>query len=46
MSVEELVQKLPSNVFFDFVKQNYKAFFEFFGKVLKVFGVNVGASEE
>jgi hypothetical protein len=44
--VDDLIQKLPSNVFFDFIKENYKAIFEFFGKVLKVFGVNVGASEE
>ena len=41
MSVDELVQELPSNVFFDFLKKNYQAIFEFFGKVLKAFNINV-----
>lgn len=41
MSVDELVQKLPSNVFFDFIKLHYEDFFEFFGKVFKIFNVNV-----
>ncbi len=37
MSVEELIQKLPSNVFFDFIKAHYQDFFDFFGKLLKLF---------
>ena len=37
MSIDELIQQLPSNVFFDFIKKNYEAFFEFFGKVYKIF---------
>ena len=41
MTVEELVQSLPSNVFFDFIKEHYQAFFEFFGKVLKILNVDI-----
>ena len=41
MTVEELIQKLPSNVFFDFIKENYQAFFDFFGTLLKIFNVDV-----
>ena len=40
MTVDELVQKLPSNVFFDFIKAHYEDFFEFFGKVLKIFNID------
>ena len=41
MTVEQLVQSLPSNVFFDFIKEHYQDFFEFFGKVLKIFNVDI-----
>ncbi len=40
MSIGELVQKLPSNVFFDFLKAHYQDLFEFFGKVLKIFHID------
>ena len=41
MTIDELIEKLPSNVFFDFIKKNYEAFFTFFGKVLKLFNIDV-----
>ena len=40
MTIDELVQKLPSNVFFDFLKKHYQDFFTFLGKVLKIFNIN------
>ena len=45
MSIGELVQKLPSNVFFDFLKAHYKDFLEFFGKILKIFNFNVDSED-
>ena len=46
MTIDELVQKLPSNVFFDFLKENYKAIFEFFGKVLKILNIKIDLNKD
>lgn len=40
MTIDELVNKLPSNVFFDFLKAYYKDLFDFLGKILKIFNLN------
>ena len=45
MTIDKLIEELPSNAFFDFIKKNYEAFFTFFGKVLKIFNINVGGAE-
>ena len=44
--LDEMIQKLPSNAFFDFLKENYKAIFEFLGKVLRAFHVDVDMLEK
>ena len=41
MTIENLVEQLPSNVFFDFIKEHYVAFFEFLDRVLKIFHVDL-----
>ena len=41
MTVDELVEQLPSNVFFDFIKAHYQDFFSFLGKVLKIFNIEL-----
>ena len=40
MTIDELVNKLPSNVFFDFLKAHYKDLFDFLGKILKIFNLD------
>ena len=45
MTIDGLIEKLPSNAFFDFLKKSYEAIFEFIGKVLKAFNIDVGGAE-
>ena len=40
MTIDKLVQDLPSNVFFDFLKAHYKDLFDFLGKILKIFNLD------
>ncbi len=40
MTIDELVNKLPSNVFFDFLKAHYQDLFDFLGKILKIFNLD------
>ena len=45
MTIDGLIEKLPSNAFFDFLKKSYVAIFEFIGKVLKILNIDIGDAE-